>query len=109
MEALSLPTGALIVHWEDNTSCISIVEAKRVTPRVKQMYIPVCFIQKQFDNDLFLPKYEKSSVIQSYMCTKPCLGPIISQSTKWMTGFRFYPTSEIEQFQLMRLHEFVLK
>ena len=43
------------------------------------------------------------------MCMKPCSGPIISQSTKYMTGFRFYPTSEIEQYQFMILHNFIVK
>ena len=57
MEALALYTGAHTVHWEDNTSCISVVEAKRVTPRVKHIDIKVCFLQEQFDNGLFLPKY----------------------------------------------------
>ena len=47
MEALALYTGATTVHWEDNTSCISVVEAKRVTPRVKNIDIPVCFLQEQ--------------------------------------------------------------
>ena len=37
MEALSLHTGALTVHWEDNTSCISVVEAKIITPGVKKL------------------------------------------------------------------------
>ena len=45
-------------------------------------------------NGLFIPKYEKSSVISADMCTKPYSGPIISQSTNCMTGFRFYPTSD---------------
>ena len=55
MEALALSTGATTVHWEDNTSCISVVEAKRVTPRVKHIDIPVCFLQEKIDNGLFLP------------------------------------------------------
>ena len=92
-EALALHTGAPTVHWEDNTSCISVVESRRVTPRFKHIDIPVCFIQEQVHNGLFLPKYEKSNVIPEYMCTKPCSGPIIIWSNKWMTGFRFYPTS----------------
>ena len=54
-------------------------------------------------------KYEKSSVMPAGMCTKPCSGPIISRSTKWITGFRFYPTSETEHYQFMRLHEFIVK
>ena len=94
MEALALYTGAPTVHWEYNTSCIYVVEAKIVTPRVKHIYIPVCFLQKQFENGIFLPKYDKSSVMPTDMCTKPCSGTIISCITKWMTGFRFYPTSE---------------
>ena len=82
MEALALHTGAPTVNWEDNTSFISVVEAKRVTPIVKNIHIPVCFIQEQSGNCLFLPKYEKSSVMLADMCTKPCSGPIISRSTK---------------------------
>ena len=57
MEALALHTGTPTVHWEDNTSCISVVGAKIVTPKVKHIDIPVCFIQEQFDNDLFILKY----------------------------------------------------
>ena len=45
MEAVALHTGAPTVHWEDNTRCISVVEYKSVTPRVKHVDIPVCFIQ----------------------------------------------------------------
>ena len=53
------------------TSCISVVEAKIVTPRVKHMDIPVYFLLEQFDNGLFIPKYDKSSVMPADMCTKP--------------------------------------
>ena len=45
IEALALHTGAPKLHWKDNTSCISVVEAKIVTPRVKKIDITVCFIQ----------------------------------------------------------------
>ena len=83
MEALSLHTGETTLHWEDNTNYISVVESKRDTPRVKHTDIPVCFLQEKFDHGLFLPKYEKSSVMLADICTKIC--PIISQSTKWMT------------------------
>ena len=69
MKALALHTGAPTVHWEDNTSFISVLEAKIVTPRVKHIDIPVCFLQEKFDNSLFLPKYEKSSVMPADMCT----------------------------------------
>ena len=40
-EAQELHIGAPTVHWEDNTSCISVVEAKIVTPRVQKIDIPV--------------------------------------------------------------------
>ena len=105
---LELYTGAARVLWEDNISCISAVESKRATPRVKHIYIPVYFLQEQFDNGIFIPKYENSSVMPTYMCTKLCSGPIVSQSNKWMTGLRFYPTNDIEHYQFMRLHEFIV-
>ena len=72
MQALSLHTGAPTVHWEYNTSCIYVVEAKRLTPRVKHIDIPVCFLLEQIDNGIFIPKYEKSSFMPEDMCTKPC-------------------------------------
>ena len=72
MEALALHTSAPTVHWEDNIICISVVEAKRVTTRVKHINIPVCFLQDKFDNGIFLPKYYNSSVMPADMCTKPC-------------------------------------
>ena len=43
MEALALHPGATTVHWEDSTSCISVVEAKEVIPIVKNIDIHVCF------------------------------------------------------------------
>ena len=45
MEALALHSGAPTVHWEDKKSCISVVEAKIINPRVKHIVIPVCFLQ----------------------------------------------------------------
>ena len=44
MEFLANHTGAPTVHWEDNTSYISVVEAKIVNTRVLKNYIPVCFL-----------------------------------------------------------------
>ena len=107
MEALSTHAGVTTVHQEDNTICISGVEAKIVTNIVKHAGIPVCFQQENFDNGFFVPKYDNSSVIPEDMCTKPCSGLIIIWSNKWMTGLRLYLTSNIEHYQLMILHEFV--
>ena len=80
---------------QNNLDCyIYVVEAKRVNPRVKQIDITVYFIQEQFGNGLFASKYDKYSVIPEHMCNKPCLGPMISQSTKWMTWLGSYTTSD---------------
>ena len=108
-EALALHNGSPTLHWEDNGIFISVVEAKIVTPRVKHIDITVCFLPEKFENGIFLPKYEKSSVMPADMCTKPYSGPIISRSTKYMTAFRFYPTTDTEHYQFMRLQEFIVK
>ena len=76
-------------------SFISVVESKIVTTRVKHIDNTVCFLQENFHNGIFIPKYEKSSAMPEDMCTKLCTGKIISRSTKCKTGFRFYPTSDI--------------
>ena len=94
IKSLVYHAGAPKLHWEDNTSCISVVKDRIVTPRFKHIDMPVCFLQEQFDNGLFIPKYDNYSVIPEDMCTKTFVGPVISQSTKCMTGFIFYPTSD---------------
>ena len=99
MESLALNTRAPKAHWEDNTRCIYVVESKKVTPRVKQTDITFCFIQEKFDNGLFIPRYENSSVTPVDMFTKPCTGPIISRSTKYMNGCILYLTSGTEHYQ----------
>ena len=82
MEALEIHTVTTSVHWEYNTIFIYVVEAKIVTPGVKQIKITVYFLQEQFDNGIFVPKYEKSSVMPVDMCTKLCSDSIIIRSTK---------------------------
>ena len=108
MKFLELYTVAPTVHWEYNTSCISVVEAKRVTTRVDTLKITSIFY-KNNTNLFFVPKYEKCSVITADIFTKTYSGLIISRNTKWMTGFRFYPTSDTEHYQLMKLNEFFVK
>ena len=108
IEALALHTGAPTVHWENNTSCISVVEVKIVTPRVKHVDIPVYFLLENFDNGLSPPKYDKYSVMPEDICTKPCSDQIIIWITNLMTEFKLYPTSDTEEYQLMMLHQFVV-
>ena len=45
MEDLLIHTGAPTLNWEDKKSCISVLEYEIVTPIVKHIDIPVCFLQ----------------------------------------------------------------
>ena len=94
MEDLPIHTCAQTVHWEYSTSCIYAVESKKFTTRDKHIGIPVYFLQENVENGISVPKYDNYSVMPSDMCTKPCSGPIISRSNKWMTGFRLYSNSD---------------
>ena len=85
------------------------VEPKRVTPILRYIDIPVCFIHKQYENSIFFTKYEIYGIMLVDMCTKQCSGPFISHSTIFMTGFRFYTSIYSEHNQLMQLHNFELK
>ena len=54
MESSELHTGAPTIYWENNTS---FFKAKRVTPRVKHIGIPIYFILYQFYSGIFITKY----------------------------------------------------
>ena len=47
LELLEIHTGAMAVHFKDIKSCIYVVEAKKVTLRVKHIDITVCFLQEK--------------------------------------------------------------
>ena len=66
-------------NWEDNIICISVVEAKRVTHRVKNIYTLV-FLQYQYDNGIFIPKYDKSVIVTAFMWKTPDQVPLSSKS-----------------------------
>ena len=57
MKSLAVHTIEPTVHWEDNKSFIYVVDNKGVNTRVKHIDICVWFLQEQFDNGLFIPKY----------------------------------------------------
>ena len=63
MESFSLHTGSKYIYWEDNPSCIYVVEAEIVTPRFKNIGITVFFLQEKFGNGLYVPKYDKFGVM----------------------------------------------
>ena len=52
IESLAIHTGTPSVHWEDNTSCIYVVEFKIINTKVKHIDITVCFLQEKIDNSL---------------------------------------------------------
>ena len=91
------PYHTTLVHqqniWRTTKVVFLLLKLKIGIPTVKHIDIPVYFLQNNFDNGLFIPKYYKSSVMLADMSTKPCSGTIISGSNKWMTGFRLYPIS----------------
>ena len=82
-----------------------MVEYKIVTPRSKHIYISVCLLRDQFDNGVFVTKYDNYSVISADMFTKTCLGLTISRGNTWVAYFHFYLSSDTENYQLMKLHE----
>ena len=49
METLALHTGAPTINWEENTSCISVFKAKRVTPLVLKNWT---FLSIFYNNNL---------------------------------------------------------
>ena len=85
MDSLALHTWEPIVHWEDNINFISVVDSKRVTTRVKHINIPDSFIQDQYENGLYIPKYDKYNIIPDDMCT-PDWVPLSAESRNWWLG-----------------------
>ena len=57
MYYLDLRNGTITIHLVGNTSFISIVKAKIVTPRVNYTNILLYFLHDQYENVMFIPNY----------------------------------------------------
>ena len=73
-------------------------------------FMTTYFFAKNMSNQLWLSIAGYLSYLSS---TYKFISSFISQKKyagqKLNTGFRFYPTSETEHYQFMRLHEFIVK
>ena len=69
MEVLALHTGTPVKTTQVLSMLLNI---KELLLELKRIDSPVCFLKEKFENGIFVPKYEKSSVMIAYMCIKPC-------------------------------------
>ena len=94
MEASELHTGVPTINLEKNQFIFMLLKLKYLLLELNTVKFMSILYYNNFTMVFLLKIYDKYSVMPSYMCTKPCSGPIFSRSTKWMTEFRFYSTSD---------------
>ena len=79
------------VIFEDNKGTSDIVRAGRLTPRVKHIDVPLCYIHQQNQLQSFDVAECPTHLMLADGLNKALAGPTIKRHSRWYTGHRYYP------------------
>ena len=88
---LGFPEQTPTTIFEDNQGTSDIVNAGRLTPRVKHIDIPLCFIHDHHKQGSFDVKRCHTTLMLADGLNKALAGPVIKRHSDHYTGKRFYP------------------
>jgi len=91
LQHLGFPEKGPTTIFEDNQGTSDIVNAGRLTPRVKHIDIPLCFIHDHHKQGSFDVKRCHTTLMLADGLNKALAGPVIKRHSDHYTGKRFYP------------------
>ena len=104
LQHLGIPEMKPTVIFEDNKGTQDIVHAGRLTPRVKHIDVPLCYIHEQHRLQSFDVTTCSTHLMLCDGLNKALTGPSIRNHSAIYTGKRFYPPVSSEHYkQLIKL------
>ena len=91
---------------EDNKATIAQVMKDRLTPNIKHVDVPICYLHELYLNGIFHAPYVDSAKNCADLNSKPHGGILLLQKVLWMVGARFYPPVGSEHFKLLELQNY---
>lgn len=83
---MGLPVGKPTPHYEDNSAAIQLVQAHRVTPRLRHIDIPLCYLHMEHQLGTFRVEQRPSRFMMADFLTKPHSGPSLLRLSSWSMG-----------------------
>ena len=98
---LGFPEQSPTTIFEDNQGTSDIVNAGRLTPRVKHIDIPLCFIHDHHRQGSFDVKRCHTTLMLADGLNKALAGPVLKRHSDHYTGKRFYPKKDSPHYNAM--------
>ena len=92
--------------YEDNKATIAQVMKDRLTPNIKHVDVPICYLHELFLNGIFHVHYVDTAKNCADIISKPHGGILLIQKLLWMVGARFYPPIDSTHFELLELGKY---
>ena len=92
--------------FEDNKATIAQVLKDRLTPNIKHVDVPICYLHELYLNGVFHPNYVDTSKNCADLNSKPHGGILLMQKLLWMVGERFYPPRDSSHYKLLELDKY---
>ena len=98
---LGFPIPSPTIIFEDNKGTTDIVNAGRLTPRVKHIDVPLCYIHHEHIFGTFDIATCSTHLIFADGLNKALPGPTIKRHSAFYTGRRFFPKQDTEHYDLL--------
>ena len=101
LQHLGLPEQDPTTIFEDNQGTTDIVNAGRLTPRVKHIDIPLCFLHEHHQKGAFVIQQCSTHLMLADGLNKALAGPTIKRHASIYVGKRFYPKENTVHLQAL--------
>ena len=87
--------------FEDNKGTLDLIEAGRLTPRLKHIDIPLCYLHEKFKSGEYIVIECSTHLMLADGLNKALSGPTIKHHSNLYTGRRFLPPRDSRHYTLL--------
>ena len=96
------------ITYGDNAAALSVIESKRMTPRVRHFDIPIAYLHEHRSRDTFIPQKVCTQLQLADLGTKPHPPIVLRRLRDWGFGVRYYPSSDTLHYEYLGLRYYGL-
>ena len=101
MTSLGFPVNTPTSIFEDNKGTHDLIEAKRMTPRLKHIDIPICYLHEKFKSGEFVVYEYSTHLTLADGLNKTLSGQTLKHHSNIYTGRRFLPPPTSTHYKLL--------
>lgn len=105
LEFMGLPCPLPTKLFMDNAAVDAVIDANRITPRVRHVDIPIAFLHEH-NNKTYTKQLIRTHEMLADLGTKPLVTILHKRFKYWATGARFLPPKDSEHWNMLMMEHY---